>query len=162
MWEQRHHIASNRLIGKTSTLLFSVRTYNVASERGSLSVTAAVISCQLCNEGQSSRQLPAASLFLPRLVGGFIPPLGRGDPCALTEPCTKPCTTATPLPCMAHLCFIPHPLTGRRHLRDGSQSGPSVMIKQLCDSSLGISAIPFLRSSNQLFAPGLNWPSFSS
>ena len=84
-------------------------------------------------------------------MGGFTPPLGRGDPCALMEPCTKPCTTATPLPCMAHLSFIPHPLTGEEVPQGGSQSGPSVMMKQLCDSSLGISAIPFLRSSNQLF-----------
>ena len=84
-------------------------------------------------------------------MGGFTPPLGQRDPCALTEPCTKPCTTATPLPCMAHLCFIPHPLTGEEAPHQG---GPSVMVKQLCDSSLGISAIPFLRSLNKILLPG--------
>ena len=52
------------------------------------------------------------SVFYLGFVGGFTPPLGQGDPCALGEPCTNPCATSTLLPCMTNLCFIPYPLTG--------------------------------------------------
>ena len=101
-------------------------------------------------------------IFLATLSGWIL--LHRWvelTPALSWSPCTKPCTTATPLPCMAHLCFISHPLTREEAPQGGLPEWASVMIKQLCDSSLGSLLSPFFVVRIR-FCSRAHWPPFSS